>query len=77
MKGGYLGTAEDSMTVFPASNGMQLTTKDRHNDIWRENCAILAKGAWWYSSCYHSCLNSPYLSGAHTQYGGVIIQEDN
>ena len=70
--GGYSGTAGDSMTIFPASNGMQFTTKDRHNDIWRENCAILAKGAWWYSSCYRSSLNGPYLSGDHAQYGGSI-----
>ena len=70
--GGYSGTAGDSMTIFPASNRMEFTTKDRHNDIWRENCAVLGKGAWWYSNCYRSNLNGLYVNGAYSSDGGSI-----
>ena len=56
--GSYSGTAGDALAYH---NNMAFTTKDRDNDKWRNNCAVLRSGAWWYKGCQESNLNGPYL----------------
>ncbi|KAJ8034004.1 Fibrinogen-like protein A [Holothuria leucospilota] len=69
--GSYTGDAGDSLSYH---NGQAFTTRDRDNDLWSGgNCAsdlyyyccgvsTTYDGAWWYNSCFHSSLNSPYGS---------------
>ena len=67
--GSYSGTARDSLSRH--HNNMAFSTKDRDNDGWRNNCAVVyRKGAWWYSSCGYSNLNGKYL-GDRTSNQGV------
>ena len=75
--GGYQnwgkGTAGDSMTRTErySNNGMQFTTYDRDNDLWRgRNCAAHdLQGAWWYRGCGFSNLNGLYLNGQSNNNG--------
>ena len=66
----YTGNAGDSLGPH---NGMQFSTKDRDNDVWRSgNCAssnIYGRGAWWYVSCAESNLNGLYRSGLNGGQG--------
>ena len=57
--GSYSGTAGES--IIREHNNMAFSTKDRDNDIWGNNCALLYTGAWWYQHCYSSNLNGKYL----------------
>ena len=64
--GTYSGTAGES---FSFTNGMQFTTKDRDNYMYLEgSCALVYRGAWWYSSCHASNLNGMYLNDTHSWY---------
>jgi len=70
---GYSGDAGDALQYqgdwigngkfgFYYHNGMKFTTYDQDNDHGVNNCATLKSGAWWYNSCYWSCLtcSQPY-----------------
>jgi hypothetical protein len=37
---------------------MAFSTKDKDQDKYKDNCASLYKGAWWYKGCRHSDLNT-------------------
>jgi len=69
----YSGTAGDSLIdkVFSpfSHNKMAFTTKDRDNDRYGANCAVIWTGAWWYNRCQHSNLNGQYLGDKHDTRG--------
>ena len=66
---GFDGDAGDSLSYH---NDRPFSTRDRDNDEWNDNCAIIFKGAWWYGACHHSNLNGLYLSGAHSSYADGV-----
>ncbi|KAL4216364.1 hypothetical protein ACF0H5_024091 [Mactra antiquata] len=53
----YSGTAGDSLS---GHDGFGFTTKDVDHDINALNCGRYLNGAWWFHSCYDSCLTCPY-----------------
>ncbi|XP_046861326.1 ryncolin-1-like [Xenia sp. Carnegie-2017] len=56
-----LGTAGNSLS---AHKNKSFTTIDSDNDTdGGGNCAVNAKGAWWYYYCYDSNLNGYYYQG--------------
>ena len=47
--------------------GFAFSTKDQDNDDDKSgNCAMHAKGGWWYDNCGHVNLNGPYHHGKHS-----------
>ncbi|XP_020908817.1 fibrinogen-like protein 1 [Exaiptasia diaphana] len=63
--GKYSGNAGDSLS--PWHNNMAFSTKDRDNDINKdENCAIENHGGWWYAACHQVDLNGLYLNGPYS-----------
>lgn len=67
--GDYFGNAGDAMGDI---NGMKFSTKDQDNDIYVKGCAVLYKGAWWYSASHGGNLNGRYLKGTHMSYGDGV-----
>nr|XP_023018310.1 microfibril-associated glycoprotein 4-like isoform X1 [Leptinotarsa decemlineata] len=69
--GKFSGDAGDSLRYHL---GKKFTTKDYDQDEHPQNCAVLAKAAWWFGSCYESSLNGKFvnvvLSDAE-QYSGL------
>lgn len=67
---GPSGTAGDS---FSGVSGYRFTTKDVDlDDVAGGNCAVVYRGAWWYSSCHQSNLNGAYLNGPHASYADGV-----
>ncbi|XP_032089040.1 ryncolin-3-like [Thamnophis elegans] len=68
--GSYLdGNMGDSLS---GQNDHPFCTKDRDNDIYDGNCAVIYKGAWWYHKCHTSNLNGLYHKGEHTSFADGI-----
>ena len=63
--GSKSGMAADSL----AYHNMAFSTKDRDNDAWSSNCAVIYTGAWWYNYCYETNLNGKY-GGISKRRGG-------
>jgi hypothetical protein len=62
------GTAGNSFTQH---RNMAFSTKDRDNDNYGGNCAMMRKGGWWYMSCAYSNLNGLYHHGKSVKAEGV------
>ena len=52
----HTGVFEDGVKVLGENwihhDGMFFTTKDRDNDIYDSNCAVMFAGGWWHKDCY-------------------------
>ena len=66
----YSGTAGGDN--LGSVSGVQFSTKDRDHDTYKDSCAAMYKGGWWYTACHTSNLNGLYLSGSHTSYADGI-----
>ena len=65
---GYSGTAGNSFVSSIHSdyinNGMKFTTKDQDNDNnYRDNCASVFNGGWWFNACHRGFLNGEFKKG--------------
>ena len=60
---GFTGITADPFTTYPI-NGMKFTTKDKDNDKYGQNCAVIGNGrnagGWWYKSCSYIYINRQY-----------------
>ena len=63
----FSGTAGDSLIYH---NVRPFSTKDQDNGVG--NCAVIYKGAWWYSGCHQSNLNGLYHHGKHSSYADGV-----
>ncbi|XP_062569671.1 ryncolin-1-like [Saccostrea cucullata] len=62
---GYRGNAGDGLK---GHNGIAFATKDKD----RGGCATGHKGGWWYTSCYTSHLNGPFLKSAAKTFDAIV-----
>jgi len=64
---GYSGDAGDSLQYEGDKhgdglfgnyyhNGMEFSTYDQDNDLYRWNCAAMNEGGFWYNGCHVGCL---------------------
>ncbi|KAK3082657.1 hypothetical protein FSP39_001644 [Pinctada imbricata] len=60
--GKYSGTAGENGLYF--HNGMDFSTPDRDNDLYKTNCASNFKAGFWYKNCFRVNLNAPYGGSA-------------
>lgn len=68
--GSYLeGNMGDS---FSGHSSRSFSTWDRDNDSHEKGCAVMFRGAWWYTACHSSNLNGLYLKGEHTSFANGI-----
>ena len=66
---GYSGTAGDCLMNH---NIMRFSTKDKDHDTnIISHCAQEARGGWWFTACFSSFLNGPYLLGNNTYQAGI------
>ena len=65
----FPGTAGDS---FGYQRGMPFSTRDIDNDPYHKHCAVIYKGAWWYSTCHSSNLNGFYYLGSHQSFADGV-----
>lgn len=56
--GKFSGTAGEALKGF--LDGQKFSTYDQDNDEYKDNCAEIWKGAWWYKDCWWSNLNGMY-----------------
>ncbi|XP_069102170.1 angiopoietin-related protein 7-like [Argopecten irradians] len=56
---GFSGSV--SYNALAVHDGYDFTTYDRDNDVHRQNCASVYKGAWWYTDCHTCNLNGLYM----------------
>ena len=71
--GGYSGTAGDSMS---GHSGQKFSARNVDQDVYDGKCAILYRGAWWYSACHSSNLNSVYERATATTYANTVVWYD-
>ncbi|XP_071139520.1 uncharacterized protein [Mytilus edulis] len=62
----------DNHNDIVKANGKPFTTKDRDNDKYNGNYAVLLKSAWWYSSNYYSDLNKAYNKNSGKMYWAAL-----
>jgi hypothetical protein len=68
--GTYCGTAGDALSGHV---GFKFSTQDQDNDAYSGSCAVMYKGAWWYSSCHSSNLNGfYYIGGPQASYADGV-----
>ena len=68
--GVYLLFTGDSLE---RQRGHKFSTRDQDNDQDTRTCAVLFKGAWWYSNCLNSNLNGRYLRGSYSSYADGVV----
>ena len=67
--GEYEGTAGDGLSHH---NGNPFSTKDQdHDNDSDRNCAVIYKGAWWYTNCLVSDLNGLYMGPSRISSSGM------
>uniref|UniRef100_A0A8C1S973 Microfibril associated protein 4 n=1 Tax=Cyprinus carpio TaxID=7962 RepID=A0A8C1S973_CYPCA len=62
------GGAGDSLSYH---NGQKFTTLDRDQDVYKDNCAKICLGAFWYKRCTETNPNGVYLWGEEAEYFAI------
>jgi len=62
----YNSTFSTGGDALEIHNKQKFTTRDRDNDLSKDNCAVRYHGAWWYKQCYESNLNGRYYHNKGT-----------